>query len=83
MKKGKKRWKNLLAASSLLLITLVTGFSEQAEADGRTAAQEGKWNRLTGGLSLLKRGTVSLSAGGFWEPSRLLFHLMCIETERS
>ena len=29
-----------MAASSLLLITLVTGFSEQAEADGRTAAQE-------------------------------------------
>ena len=56
MKKGKKRWKNLLAASSLLLITLVTGFSEQAEADGRTAAQARQMESLNRGLVAVKTG---------------------------
>lgn len=56
MKKGNKRWKKLLAASSLLFITLVTGFSEQAEADGRTAVQARQMESLNRGLVAVKTG---------------------------
>lgn len=45
-----------MAASSLLFITLVTGFSEQAEADGRTAVQARQMESLNRGLVAVKTG---------------------------
>ncbi|MFT0802245.1 rhamnogalacturonan lyase [Bacillus swezeyi] len=55
MNKGRKRWRKLLAASSLLLLTLVPAVSEQAEA-GTQAAQPRQMESLTRGLVAVKTG---------------------------
>lgn len=56
MNKGRKRWRKLLAASSLLLLTLVPAVSEQAEAGGTQAVQARQMESLARGLVAVKTG---------------------------